>query len=445
MFFVLILIHLWLIYFFWKINFLYWVYFISFILSILIVLSLLTDSGKSSWKILLKDFFLKYLIYINFIIILVWLFFISKYFLSQQFGTGILTDIKAIFLILWVNIFVLLISAILDKEWWIKKAYFWFIILWLYLYYLVQDPKIFNYFIVFILSVSIVWYLLNLLKHKYNKFLLYIIFLSSITLFFIFLNKIFIHSDILLSLSIQITMSIILLWIIYYKNKYEKLLEILQKHKEYKNELNLFGYSDKNLKKNEEKILKNPYNENYRIIVDFFINSPNFVKILFSLTNTIPVIYASIYFFNHMQIWNKLLNESLYWAGAIIFFINFLLFKKLNWFVAIQRLLAFFVMNFVAYFTITDFFWKNYIYITIWWILWNLFTTVIILFLWKKDSIFNHTDYIIWSIVNFAWVFINMYFLIKLNLNYYLLSWIMLLYLWAYLYLYRIIYKKVFL
>ncbi len=445
MFFILILIHLWFIYFFWKINFLYWVYFVSFVLSILIVLSFLTDSWKSSWKLLLKEFFINYIVYLNFIIILIWLFFILRYFLIQQFWIGLLTTIKALFGVLWLNMLIYLISSLINKETWIKLSYFWFTLIWGYLFYLIPDIKIFKYFIVFILSISIVWYLLNFLKHSYNKFILYIIFLSFITLFFIFLDKVFIHSDILLSLSIQITMSGMLLWIIYYKKKYIKLLEVLQKYKEYENELSLFWYSDKKLKKNEEKIFKNPYNNTYKIIVDFFINSPDFVKIIFSLTNTIPVIYASIYFFNHMQETNKLLNESLYWAWAIVFFINFLLFKKLNWFITIQRLLAFFVMNFVAYFTITDFFGHNYLYIATWWIIWNLFTTVIILFLWKKESIFNHTDYIIWSIVNFVWLFINIYFLIKLNLNNYLLSWIILLYLWAYLYLYRIVYKKVFL
>ncbi len=445
MFFVLILIHLWFIYFFWKINFLYWVYFITFVLSILIVLSFLTDSGKSTWKSLLKDFFIDYIVYLNFIIILTWIFFILKYFLSQQIWIGLLTDIKALFGVLWINIIIYLISCIINKDTWIKLSYFWFTIIWWYLYYLIKDIKIFEYFIAFIVSISVVWYLLNYLRYNYNKFILYIIFLSSTTLFFIFLDKVFIHSDIILSLSIQITMSIILLWIIYYKNKYKQLLEVLKKYKEYENELNLFWYSDKKLDKNEEKIFKNPHNGTYKIIVDFFINSPDFVKILFSLTNTVPVIYASTYFFTHLQTTNKLLNEGLYWSWAIVFFINFLLFKKLNWFITIQRLLAFFVMNFVAYFTIVDFFWHNYLYIAIWWILWNLFTTVIILFLWKKDSIFNHTDYIIWSVINFVWIFINIYFLIKLNLNNYLLSWIILLYLWAYLYLYRIVYKKVFL
>ena len=445
MFFILILIHLWFIYFFWKINFLYWVYFVSFVLSILIVLSFLTDSWKSNWKSLLKEFFINYIIYLNFIIILIWLFFILKYFISQHFGISLITDIKALFWVLTINIIIYLISSFINKKTWIKLSYFWFTLIWGYLFYLIQDIKIFEYFIVFILTVSVVWYLLNFLRYNYNKFILYIIFLSSITLFFIFLDKIFFHSDILLSLSIQITMFIILSWIIYYDNKYKKLLKIKQKYKEYENELNLFWYSDKKLTEDEEKILDNPYNKIYKIIVDFFIDSPDLVKILFSLTNTIPVIYASIYFFNHMQETNKLLNESLYWAGAIIFFINFLLFKKLNWFVAVQRLLAFLVMNFVAYFTITDFFGHNYLYIAIWGILWNLFTTIIILFIWKKESVFNQTDYLIWSIVNFLWVFINIYFLIKLNLNYYLLIWVILLYLWAYLYLYRIVYKKVFL
>jgi hypothetical protein len=80
------------------------------------------------------------------------------------------------------------------------------------------------------------------------------------------------------------------------------------------------------------------------------------MKILLALTNTVPLLFATYYFFSHLGSENYLQNEILYWIGAILFFINFLLFKKLNWFVTIQRFFAFFVINFVTYFTIIDFF-----------------------------------------------------------------------------------------
>ena len=45
------------------------------------------------------------------------------------------------------------------------------------------------------------------------------------------------------------------------------------------------------------------------------------MKILLALTNTVPLLFATYYFFSHLGSENYLQNEILYWIGAILFFI----------------------------------------------------------------------------------------------------------------------------
>jgi hypothetical protein len=211
---------------------------------------------------------------------------------------------------------------------------------------------------------------------------LYILMINILVAFFILMYKV-IPNPIALSNLVQFTILVILLFVLFLQHIERKLQAIEEKIKQYQHELNLFGYSDIKIEENEKNFYKKRVSRRYLIlkILKFFLESPDSIKILFALTNTVPLLFASYYFFTHLQSGNYIQNELLYWLGAILFFINFLLFKKLNWFVTIQRFFAFFVINFVTYFTIIDFFGYNYLYVAIGGILWNLFSTVVILFI----------------------------------------------------------------
>ena len=438
---------LWFIYYFWKINFIYGVYIVAFFLSLILVLSLFSDNWKNNWKEFIKYFFLEYIMYINFIVIAVGVYFILKYFVGL-YDHGLMVDVKVSVIIMSIISFISLLAVVLNKKELLKVTSLWLFIIWSILYILIKDIKIFYYFISYISALAVVWHLLYYtIYNKYNKYLLYVIFIFTLTTFFILTKQYFISSTIIFSFTIQVVIFLILYAIIYVKNTYWKIEKLKNKLKEREKELKLFGFSDIELEKEEKEYLKKQkkYKTIYEFIIDFFIKSPKLVKILFSLTNTIPIIIASYTFFHQLESVSRLQNEIYYWLGALMYFVNFLLFKKLHWFVVIQRLFAFFVINFVTYFTIIDFSWKNFLYIALWWIIWNLFATIVILFLDKKHNTFDTIDYLIWSLVNFIWVFVNIYFLFKINLNYYLSIWIALLYLGLYLYLYRIVYKKVFL
>jgi len=444
---IFILANLLFIYFFWKINFLYWVYIVVFFLSVVIFASFFSVEWKNNWKEFLKWFFLEYITYINFFVILAGISFILKYFVSL-YDTGLIVDIKILLILIFSTSLLILLAILFNKQTLVQVAFFWQFVLWILLWFLIKDIKIFYYAVAYLNALSVVSYLLYFIRFaKISRYLSYMIFLLSLIVFFIILAKYFISSTIILSFAVQFVIFMILIFVIKINNLYNKILELKKKEKEMEYDLRLFWEVKEALTKEEKIFLEkhNNYFDIYEFIVDFFVNSPTPIKIIFSLTNTIPIIIASWAFFHDLESANRIQNEIFYWMGAIMYFINFLLFKKLDWFVIIQRLFAFFVINFVTYFTIIDFSGKNYLYIAIWWIIWNLFATVIILFLDKKHNTFNAMDYLIWSIVNFMWLFINIYFLFKIWLSYYLSVWIALLYVWLYLYLYRIVYKKYFL
>jgi len=442
---ILLLVNLIFVYFFYSIGFVYWNYLVWFVLSIIFFLSLFSDEGQKSLKFFIKNFFLEYIMYINFLIIISWIYLIINYFLQQQYGLWMMSDLKSLFFVLWITIFIYIFSCVFYKKNILKVSYFGFFVIFVYMFYLLKDLKVFEYFISFILSISVVGHLIYFVKRSsYNRFIIYVLFLSSIvSLFLIIKNTLNISSN-TLSLVVQLVVLVILLYSVYIEKNYNKYLDIKKQIEKREYEMNVFGFSDIKIDKKKELYFKNFNKDYYDLIIDFFLHAPNTVKIIFSLTNVIPVLFATWFFYKSLWWWNGIYNESIYWAQGIVFFINFLLFKHLKWFVFIQRIFAFFMINFITYFTIIDFMWKNYLYISIWWIIWNLFTTVFMIFIWKKNDILWVVDYLTWSIINFLWVLLNIYFLLKIWLNIYLISWIILLYFGLYLFLYRIIYKKIF-
>ncbi len=445
MFAILLLVNLVFIYFFYSIDFIYWNYLVWVILSIMVLLALFSDTWQKSLKFFIKKFFLEYIMYINFLIIISWIYLIINYFLQQHHGVWMISDIQSLLFVLWISIALYLFSCLFDKKNILKVSYFGFFVIFSYMYYLLWDFKIFEYFISFILSISVVGHLIYFVrKWVYDRFILYMIFLSFIiSIFLIIKNTLDISSN-TLSLIIQLIVLAILLYVVYIEKNYNRYHNIKDNIQKRQHEINVFWYSDIKLDKKDEIYYKNFNKDYYDIIINFFLKAPDTVKIIFALTNSIPVLFATWFFFQNLWWWNGLYNEIIYWSWWIVFFINFLLFKHLRWFVFVQRIFAFFILNFVTYFTIIDFMWKNYLYIAIWWIAWNLLTTIIMIFIWKKNDILGALDYVTWSIINFLWVFLNIYFLLQIWLNIYLISWIILLYLGLYLFLYRIIYKKYF-
>jgi len=447
MFLIFIAVNLIFLYFFFRIGFSLWVYFLLFILSIIFVLSFFTEEWQRTWKGFLKSFFLNYLAYINLVVVITWIYFILKYILETHSQINQPTqDLFASFIIIGLLIVFLMLWILIKNLTWVKTSYFWLFLVRLYIAVQVPHIDIFYYFISFLLATTTVAHLIYLIRFgKICTWFVYIILISLLIILFIILHKFLIKNINLLTLVIQFIIMSILIFMIYIQSLYSKIIQIEKKLEQRQYEINLFWYSDINLTEKEQ----NFYNKHkskkklYQQVIDFLINAPWPIKVIFALTNTIPVILASWYFFQNLWKWWNIHNEAIYWLNTVIFFINFILFKKLNRFVYIQRLFAFFVVNFITYFTIIDFFWKNFTYIAIWGIIWNLLSTSLILIIWNKKNIFDHFDYLVWSVINFLWVFVNIYFLFKIQIAYSLKLWVIMLYLGLYLFLYRIIYKKI--
>lgn len=447
MFFVLILINLVFMYFFYLINFPYGIRIVWLFLLFFIWLALFSKTWKNGIQFFVKFVLLEYAMYINFFIILCGFYFLINYFFQQSDWVWLMSSLKALFVVLWMSVIFNLFACFTNKQDFIKVSFFGFFTIWFYAYFLLQNLDVLEYFISFLLSVSVVSHLVFFIKNdKYNYFILYVAFLSWIISLFLLIKNVLNLESNMMSLIVQIAVLLILLYTLYVKNLYEHKIELEESMKQRESEIWVFWYSEIKISDQEEKEYKDfsAKRAYYDTIMSFFVDAPSPVKIIFAFTNSMPVVFASWFFFQNLQSWNNIFNEIIYRLGWVIFFINFILFKKLDWFVIVQRIFAFFVINFVTYFTIIDFMWENYFYIAIWWIIWNLLTTSLIIFIWDKWWFLQAVDYATWSFINFLWVALNVYFVLKIGLNIYFVSWIVLLYIWLYIALYRIIYKKYF-
>lgn len=442
MFWVFFLVNLIFLYFLWFIHFKIGLYLILGIIAVLIIFSFFTNEWKIFWKAIFKLIFIDYISYVNLIFLIIGSYLILIYFLPLYFSSYV--NIIAIFICLWVLIILGIIWILINKIDWVKLVFFWSILLWAYLFYLYPYYNLFYYFVAFILWVSTFLNLVYFIKNNKNlQELIYVIFVSFIVAIIILFSRLFHFSYIGIAILAQLIVWVILIiWNLskYFLKKLNKIAAIMQ---EYNHELTLFGYSDIEIS-DKDKNFFTTYSKYYSLFLNisrFFDNSPFYIKFILSLTNTIPLIIATYYFFLSLGKYSNSISEILYRIWIILFFANFILFKELKWFVVIQRFFSFLVLNVIIYFTIINFLGKNYFYLAFWGILWNLFSTILILFLWKKLD-FEPLDFLNWLIINFIVYFLNIYFLSKLEINNYLFWWILFLYTGLYIFISRQIYSK---
>jgi len=91
------------------------------------------------------------------------------------------------------------------------------------------------------------------------------------------------------------------------------------------------------------------------------LNSPT--KFIISFFNIALVVGQVIFFIEHMSTSNVLLSELLLWFGIISFFVNYLLLRQIGFYHAMQRLVAFVLINFGIYLTIINLFGNDVTYI----------------------------------------------------------------------------------
>jgi len=120
-----------------------------------------------------------------------------------------------------------------------------------------------------------------------------------VSLFLLIKNTLNISSN-TLSLVVQLVVLVILLYSVYIENNNNKYLNIQKQIEKRKYEMNIFGFSDIKIDKKDELYFKNFDKGYYDLIINFFLHAPNTVKIIFSLTNAIPVLFATWFFYQNV-------------------------------------------------------------------------------------------------------------------------------------------------
>ncbi|WP_231178591.1 hypothetical protein [Candidatus Absconditicoccus praedator] len=154
-------------------------------------------------------------------------------------------------------------------------------------------------------------------------------------------------------------------------------------------------------------------------ISDFFKNIPEHIKLALALVNLF-LMFGQIYiFFLNIGSDDILFYEILYWLGILVFFINFILLKLIDYYYYIQRIMAFFVINFGIYLTILNIFGQDYFYIVVIGILRSIIGSLLIFF--SKSFIYKkllfREDYYFWILANGMAMLLNVYFIFLLDIN----------------------------
>jgi len=109
------------------------------------------------------------------------------------------------------------------------------------MFYLVRDLQIFEYFISFILSISVVGHLIYFVRWRvYDRFILYVVFLSFIVAVFLIIKDTLDISSNTLSLIIQLIVLIILFYTVYIEKNYNKYLDIQKQIEKRQYEMDVF-------------------------------------------------------------------------------------------------------------------------------------------------------------------------------------------------------------
>ena len=373
----------------------------------------------------LKDFFIKNLFVIWRLSINVGILLIGKNFFWL---------IKTYQLILVINIFFFIISNTINWKDWLLFShiglYFWELTFPLYLaknlstsnvFYLYHYFCLLNFWI-YTFVLFIIW---TFKKISNNIKWLWFLFLNLVIINFIYIffskkNSYLslVYTQIYLLL-LFFVLSLIKKWYLIYDkkskkegNKEDKLTKILNWEK---------VFTKKEKKLNLQELIKDLRN--------FIAWLPEYIKLWLWLINLIIILIQIFIFAKHINYtWNKLIFEIWYWIWIIVFLINFLFLKYLNFYHFIQRIFLFFILNFGIYLTIINIFWKNPLYIAIIWTIWNILNWIIIFFIKYLKKFFTKEDFYLRIIANLCAFVINIYFINQIKLNLDIKLWIITLY-----------------
>lgn len=183
----------------------------------------------------------------------------------------------------------------------------------------------------------------------------------------------------------------------------------------------------------ERVLQKIPQHNNLsQIVYDFVYEMPRFVKYILEFANTLVIIILIyLYFKNALSL--KWSMEQLFYRIIMIWFIvNVYLLKKIDYTSIVQRLFTYLVINFAIYISLFSAFSGDIWNIVIWWIVWNLISSVVVFHVHKTKlwQYLRKIDYLFWIFATILAMIVNVILLINTWLSAKLLFPIVLLYVW---------------
>lgn len=164
-------------------------------------------------------------------------------------------------------------------------------------------------------------------------------------------------------------------------------------------------------------------------IYEFTYNMPTTTKQILELINILLMFTVVVYYITHGQDFSHS-NELLYWITIAFFIGNVLILKKAGYNSVIQNLAVFLVINFAVYISLFSYFEGNIWSMVVWWIWRNLLSSIGIFYAPKyMQHIFQKVDYIYRIITILVAMVINIILLIKSNITWQLVFFLVLLYL----------------
>lgn len=396
-----------------------WLWYLWIIPLLLCILFFVFSIGWLLQKDRASSLFNDYWLFCAWIVIQVWLFLILQFFWALAIPSFLFLIMINMLLLVGSYIFKYKDGTIVWHVWF----GFVFVALLCYVGIVHWAQDCFNIFrliwclylwvVAFITCVLSIWYDM----HKNMYYLLFVLLCGSIMILLFKLT-----SNIYIFL---IEMCVLLAWLY-------STIDYILKHKP-PTQTQVKEISVRRILAWERVLQKIPQHNNLsQIVYDFVYEMPRFVKYILEFANTlIIIILIYLYFKNALSL--KWSMEQLFYRIIMIWFIvNVYLLKKIDYTSIVQRLFTYLVINFAIYISLFSAFSGDIWNIVIWWIVWNLISSVVVFHVHKTKlwQYLRKIDYLFWIFATILAMIVNVILLINTGLSAKLLFPIVLLYVW---------------
>lgn len=183
-----------------------------------------------------------------------------------------------------------------------------------------------------------------------------------------------------------------------------------------------------------ERVLKKIPHHNVKSqkIYNFVDEMPQFVKYILEFANTLVIlILIYLYFKNALSLkWS--IEQIFYWIVMILFVFNVYLQKKIDYTSILQNLFTYMVINFAIYISLFAAFSGDVSDVVLWWIVWNLISSALIFRIHdtKIGKYLRKIDYLFWIFTTVLALIVNVILLCNTWMSGGLLFPTILLYIW---------------